>query len=368
MFRFGSKTGTVPQFVLASVGLTVAVALLAYFGFPFYFDTALALFPGVPETDAIWTWVDWGYLALVLAAGMPMAAWGGWWLSQRVVVPLLEVARAVREIAAGDLTARADPHLLGFGEAARLVEDFNAMAARLERSETELRYSNSAVAHELRTPLTILKGRLQGISDGVFPMTPELVDLLLLQVDGLVRIVEDLRTLSLFNAGNLDIRLERCDLSEVAQQSTDLSSEALRSSRIGLSLDLSPAPVNADPARIRQLVLALIDNACRYAPGTPLAISTGTSSEECFLQCRDQGPGLSAHDIGKVFDPFWRADASRGRAEGGSGLGLSIVKAIAAAHDGRVEASNPTGGGACFTLYMPRRQRGSDVAPPNRTI
>ena len=152
MFRFGNKTGTVSQFVVASVGMAVAIALLAYFGFPFYFDTALALFPGVPETDAIWTWVDWGYLVLVLAIGMPMAAWGGWWLSQRVVVPLLEVASAIREIAAGDLTARADPHLTGFGEAARLVEDFNAMAARLERSEAELRYSNSAVAHELRTP------------------------------------------------------------------------------------------------------------------------------------------------------------------------------------------------------------------------
>lgn len=355
MFRLAKKTGTVPQFVIASVGLAVAVALLAYFGFPFYFDTALALFPGVPETDAIWTWVDWGYLVLVLAIGMPLAAFGGWWLSQRVVVPLLEVARAIREIAAGDLTARADPHLTGFGEAARLVEDFNAMAARLERSEAELRYSNSAVAHELRTPLTILKGRLQGISDGVFPMTPELVDLLLLQVDGLVRIVEDLRTLSLFNAGNLDVRLERCDLSEVARQSAALSSEALQRSRVDLSLDLTPAPVTADPARIRQLVLALIDNACRYAPGARLAISTGTSGDECFLKCRDQGPGLPSQDIGKVFDPFWRADESRGRAEGGSGLGLSIVKAIATAHKGRVEASNPSGGGACFTVYLPRR-------------
>lgn len=355
MFRFGNKSGTVAQFILASVGLTIAVALLAYFGFPFYFDTALALFPGVPETDAIWTWVDWGYLALVLAIGMPMAAWGGWWLSQRVVVPLLEVARAIREIAAGDLKARADPHLTGFGEAARLVEAFNAMAARLERSEEELRYSNSAVAHELRTPLTILKGRLQGISDGVFPMTPELVDLLLLQVDGLVRIVEDLRTLSLFNAGNLEVRLERCDLSGVARQSADLSSEALQRCCIDLSLELSPAQVSADPARIRQLVLALIDNACRYAPGAPLVLSTGTSGDECFLQCRDFGPGLQAHDIGMVFDPFWRADASRARAEGGSGLGLSIVKAIAAAHDGRVEASNPPSSGACFTLYLPRR-------------
>tara|TARA_R110002124_G_scaffold114535_56_gene269806 strand:- start:8923 stop:9984 length:1062 start_codon:yes stop_codon:yes gene_type:complete len=346
---------TALQIVLIAVALAVAVALVAYLGFPAYFDLLQQLFPQMQESDSFWSWIDWGYLLLTLLMVLPLAAVGGVWLSRRIVVPLLEVARAIRAIAAGDLTARANPRIHGFGESARLVADFNAMAERLERAEAELRYSNSAAAHELRTPLTILKGRLQGIADGVFTLDDDLVGLLIAQVDGMTRIVEDLRTLGLFNAGTLELTVTDTDLAPIARDVIDLSAEALHARSMAVHLDLRSAPVSADPARLRQVILALLDNAMRYAPGKPLSITTGVDDGNAVLTVTDNGPGLSAIALRSAFEPFWRDEDSRARDKGGSGLGLSVVRAIVHAHDGRVRSDNAPGHGACFTVILPAR-------------
>jgi len=349
------QVGTGLQIVLVALALAAAVAVVAYLGFPAYFEVIQQLFPQMSETDALWSWFDWGYLLLTLLVTAPFAAIGGVWLSRRIVVPLLEVARSIRAIAAGDLTARANPRIHGFGESARLVSDFNAMAERLERAEAELRYSNSAAAHELRTPLTILKGRLQGVADGVFSFDDELVGLLIDQVDGMTRIVEDLRTLGLFNAGTLELTVVDTDLSAIVRNATDLSVESLHACAIQLRLDLEPAPVSADPARLHQVVLALLDNAMRYAPGKPLAITTGVAHGNAVLVVKDSGQGLSDEALLNAFEPFWRGENSRARDKGGSGLGLSVVRAIVHAHDGQVRAGNAPSYGACFTITLPAR-------------
>ncbi len=281
---------------------------------------------------------------------------GGVWLSRRIVVPLLEVARAIRAVAAGDLSARADPRIHGFGETARLVADFNVMAERLERAEAELRYSNSAAAHELRTPLTILKGRLQGVADGVFTLDDALIDLLIAQVDGMTRIVDDLRTLGLFNADSLQLSVAEVDLATIVRNVTDLSAEALKARSMPLRLDLHPAPVSADPARLRQVVLAMVDNAMRYAPGKPLSLSTRLDHDKALLVVRDHGPGLSGEALRNAFEPFWRGEDSRARDKGGSGLGLSVVRAIVHAHGGRVRADTAADGGASFTVILPAKR------------
>lgn len=344
---------TALQMVLVAIGLATVIALVAIFGFPAYFELAQTFFPQLSEIDAPWTLIDWGFLLLILAIALPLATLGGIWLSRRIVIPLLEVARAIRAVAAGDLTARANPRVRGFGESAGLVADFNAMAERLERAEAELRYSNSAAAHELRTPLTILKGRLQGVADGVFTLNGELVNLLITQVDGMTRIVEDLRTLGLFNAGSLQLSLANCDLAEIARDVTDLSSESLQSKAMSLRLDLQPAPVSADPAMLRQVLLALLDNAMRYAPGSPISISTGVVHSHSVLIVTDGGPGLSLKALENALVPFWRDEGSRARDKGGSGLGLSVVRAIVHAHDGQVRLNNGPEGGACVTVILP---------------
>ena len=347
------QVGTALQIVLIATALAVAGALVAYLGFPTYFDLVQRVFPQVSETESFWSWIDWAYLLLTLVVVLPIAAFGGVWLSRRIVLPLLEVARAIRAVAAGDLTARANPDIKGFGESARLVDDFNAMAERLQRAEAELRYSNSAAAHELRTPLTILKGRMQGIADGVFTLDGELIGLLIAQVDSMTQIVEDLRTLGLFNAGTLELSITDTDFAIVARDVVDLSAEALAAKNMLLQADLRAAPVRADPARLRQALLALIDNAMRYAPGKPISISTGMEHGDAVLRVTDNGSGLSADALRNAFEPFWRDEGSRARDKGGSGLGLSVVRAIVHAHDGQVRAENVLDHGASFTVVLP---------------
>jgi two-component system sensor histidine kinase AdeS len=152
------------------------------------------------------------------------------------------------------------------------VADFNAMAARLESAEAELHYSNTAIAHELRTPLTILRGRLQGLSDGVFAPSPQLYDTLLAHIDGLTRLVEDLRTLGLFTADRLELTLDSVDLASEAKAVLQSIEPDMAEAGIAVELALHPVLLRADAARIRQAMLAVLDNARRYAPNASVRV------------------------------------------------------------------------------------------------
>ncbi|MDX2234657.1 MAG: ATP-binding protein [Hyphomonadaceae bacterium] len=276
-------------------------------------------------------------------------------LSARFSRPIEDVARAVRAIAAGDLTARAPSRSGGSGETVQLIQDFNAMAAVLERTDRELRESSAAIAHELRTPLTVLRGRLQGISDGVFGAGPKEIDSLIRQVDALAAIVEDLRVVSLAAVGALKLNLSELDLAETVDAVATSVRPDLEAAGMGVELDLAPAHVHADAARIQQVVGALTDNAIRYAgEGGQLRIEVGQTAAWAFIRVLDRGPGFAKADLPRLFDRFWRADASRSRAVGGSGLGLSVVKSITEAHGGACLAANRENGGAVLEVRLPR--------------
>lgn len=333
-----------------------AIIVVGYFGFSLYYDALFYFWPALfeIESEAAWLWLTWGALAILMVIVLPVVGLFGWWMAHRLVSPLLDVASAVRAVAQGDLSARASGTQKRFGEAASLIDDFNRMAERLERSQDNLRYQNSAIAHELRTPLTILKGRLQGISDGVFPVTPELLDLLIEQVDGLTRIVEDLSTVSLFGTGGIAISPVPTDISGLVEDVAELLKAEFSAASMLVSLDLAPSALVADPTRLRQAIIALSTNAIRYAPGTRLELATGARDGMVFFSCTDNGPGLSDLGLRRAFEPFWRAEDSRSRDQGGAGLGLAVVKAIAEAHGGQVSAQNTAHGGARFELLLPR--------------
>jgi two-component system sensor histidine kinase AdeS len=258
-------------------------------------------------------------------------------------------------IAKGDFTARAETNDTTFREAKNLVTDFNAMAARLERAESELRYSHSAIAHELRTPLTILRGRLQGLSDGVFAPTPELFERLLSHVDDLSRIVEDLRTLALSEAGRLELKLGEFDLAEEAEAVITSVEPDLTGAGIAVKRNLGRARVVADRARIRQVIYAILDNVRRYAPGSTVVLETRSKSNRALIRCSDTGPGLPAGLKDRAFEPFWRGEESRARSSGGSGLGLSIIRAIAEAHGGGASLADHDGQdtGTSIEIWLP---------------
>lgn len=280
----------------------------------------------------------------------------GYWLARKISRPLEVLAQATQNLRAGDFAVRVGSIRKGAREVATLVKTFDELAAELENMENRLRFNTMAVAHELRTPLTILQGNLQGMADGVFPLEQERVRQLLLQVEGLSALVEDLRTLSLAAGQKLVTQRRPVDLAVEATQVLGASRTLLGSAGMSVEAALEPVRVSGDSQRLRQALLALIENATRYAAsGGVLRCETGRcGADEAFVRLLDRGPGLpddvSTHSI----DLFWRGDASRSRATGGTGLGLSVVQAIAKAHGGRLEFAARAGGGAVITIVLPR--------------
>ncbi|MBT9445619.1 MAG: HAMP domain-containing histidine kinase [Hyphomonadaceae bacterium] len=290
-------------------------------------------------------------LALIAAA---LGAGASAFYAVRLARPLEALARATRAIASGNLAART---LTGANEAreiADLSNDFNAMAASLQAFDHEYRSSAAAIAHELRTPLTILRGRLQGLLDGVFPVGGASISGLIVQVEQLSRIVEDLRTISLSSMGRLTVVRIDLDLSEMVETlSSDLHAHA-GGADMRLELDLAHAPAWGDQQRLRQVVMALVDNAVRYGrEGGVIRIETAAAHGSGFVRVLDRGPGLGEEAIARAFDRYWRGDESRSRDYGGAGLGLSVVRAIVDAHGGQARAFNREGGGAGFEIRIP---------------
>lgn len=333
--------------IVAFVSLSVM-----FFGFLIYGWVWDWLFPD-PSLSDDWAPTDFVVLAINVAIGQAVGAYVGWKLARRLVKPLVAVTQAARTIAEGDFTARATGQGT-FGEADRLIEDFNQMAEKLQKAEQELQYSNSAIAHELRTPLTILRGRMQGLADGVYEPTQDVFRGLIGHIDALTRIVDDLKTLSLMNAGRMELDCTRFDLAAEVADVMASAAPMLADRKIDVRTSLERVVLIADRARIRQAVLALIDNVGRYAPGSTLEARVESAGDACLISISDNGPGMAALEREYAFERFWRADDARTRKTGGSGLGLSVVEAIAEAHGGRATIARREGGGTKVSVTIPR--------------
>lgn len=268
--------------------------------------------------------------------------------ARRLLRPIDAVAQAAQLLATGDTSARAHSKPAGIREIDAFQANFNSMAAAIQRGERNLRESNAAIAHELRTPLTILNGRINGMIDGVFPTDPEGMEALLVQTAQLQRLIEDLNLLTLAEAGRFVLRTEAVDLADLARRALEGEGD--------ITLSLKPAPAEADPDRVRQILAALVLNARRYAGGV-LTVETDTEDGQAVLRVLDRGPGLPPEAAIHAFDRFWRAEMSRSRAGGGSGLGLSVVRALAETHGGTVAYTDREGGGAAFVVRLPAAKR-----------
>lgn len=324
----------------------------AFLGAGLAFELAEFLFyvlSSIENESALLTWSTvGGFLVSALIAALI-----AWYLAR----PLSAVSRAARRVAGGDLSARA---LLPVGEqrglgrapgdeAVRLVYDFNAMAASLERLETERQATAASIAHELRTPLAVLQARLAALRDGVFALDLREVGLLEQQTSLLARLVEDLRHLSLAEAGRLTLNLHACDLSALVKDVVASFEPHAAAKGVRLEVWAEEATLTGDAARLRQAVANLIDNALRFAPEAgSVTVTLKAQAGGATLFVRDTGPGLEEGDEARVFERFYRADAERS----GSGLGLAIVRSIVELHGGRVEAMNAPEGGAVFRVSL----------------
>lgn len=294
-----------------------------------------------------------GVLIILTALASITGVGVGLLLASRIARPIEAVGRAARAIAMGDLGVRAAVPRPGAGELSILVEDFNRMAEALQAFDREVRESSAAIAHELRTPLTILRGRLQGHLDKVFAMDDAALRALIAQVDLLGRIVGDLHVLSMANTGRLELNPGKSELGMLVADQLVALRPAIEDAGLVLETRLEHALARVDRQRIGQILLALIDNVIRHAAGGGIVrVETGQSGDSVFLSVLDRGPGFPAGTGEQVFERFWRAEPSRSREHGGSGLGMAVVKAIVTAHGGDVTAACRPGGGAVVTVRL----------------
>lgn len=296
------------------------------------------------------------YVFLALAGlGVAVGVVVGFYLARRITRPIESVSRAAAAIARGELTARAAAVPSASGEPATLIADFNRMAESLERADRELSETAAAIAHELRTPITVLRARLQAVVDRVLPLSDRELVALIAQIDMLAAIVENLKVLSLAGAGRLPLSRQPVDLADEAVSVVNAMEGALRAAGMEVRLQLQPTPASADAARVRQALTALLDNAIAYAAsGGVVEIRTYLEGDQVRLDVLDRGPGLPEGAEESIFDRFWRAEPSRSRASGGTGLGLAVVRAIAEEHGGQVMAQNRPDGGARFSIAFAR--------------
>ncbi|MFF6913799.1 ATP-binding protein [Streptomyces sp. NPDC012466] len=291
---------------------------------------------------------------MAVAGGVALAAvLGALLLSRAVLRPVRAMTLAAGGLGEGDLGRRVP--VSGRDEIAQLGRAFNRMAESIQAVEQRQRRLTGDIAHELRTPLANLRGYLEALRDGVVEPTPELLDSLHEEALLQQRIVDDLQDLALAEAGALTYHRVRVDLRELLEAAGTAHRAQADAAGVALRLE-APRPVDviADADRLRQVVGNLVGNALRAtAPGGTVALVLGRHGDLAFMQVRDTGTGIPAEDLPHLFDRFWRADAARGRATGGSGLGLSIARQIVTDHQGTIDVKSAVGVGTTFTVALP---------------
>jgi two-component system, OmpR family, sensor histidine kinase BaeS len=234
------------------------------------------------------------------------------------------------------------------------------MAAALENAEVQRTAMVADVAQELRTPLTAMSLRLDALGEGLVPFDAAEVDRLRRQTALLHRLVEDLRTLSLADAGRLALRPAPIDAVFAAREAVEAAGPVARAKGVALEVrqatPRSDLTLVADRDRLAQVLGNLLDNAIRATPeGGRVAVDVGRTATAIEYRVRDQGPGIDETDLGTVFERFRQGAHGRRDLRGGSGLGLAIVRTLVEAHGGSVAAANHEGGGAELTVALPLR-------------
>ena len=333
-----------------------AILMIVLTSIGFYY-MMLTYWPESYEETWLPNWAEVVWLSLTTLAGILLAVLVAGHVAKRILVPLNAVAEAIRRVAHGDLSARAAVDDRSMHEAVALVDDFNHLADQLQRATDERAFWNAAIAHELRTPVTILRGRIQALSDGVFKPDETQFRRLLAQVAGLGRLVEDLRAVSLAENGHLALQWQVAPLSDELRDATESFREQLASKGQHVVCHLDGGDAYCDPVRIRQALLALLDNARRYAVPGAITVRTCRHKGDYLLSVEDEGPGIDPAFAPHAFEAFRRSSSVDANGERGSGLGLAVVAAIAKAHGGEARCATTEANGTRFEMSWPTTEQ-----------
>jgi signal transduction histidine kinase len=331
-------------FVVVIVLFVSGVAALLYY-----------LFSEYSGARNIWLLLCGAPLLLVVVGGLLASS-----LYTRYGKPIGQIVRGIDRVAEGDLSERVpEDDSPQFG---RLISRFNKMVDELERADQQRRNLTADIAHELRTPLHIMQGKLEGMLDGVYEANAQHLQETLEETQLLNRLVEDLQTLSLAEAGALPLHMGRVRVAELLRDVAASFSGQAADLGIELTTELTASDLqaNADYVRLNQVLANLVANALRHTPtgGQVTVEAQAADNGGLRIAVRDTGAGIPEEDLPFIFDRFWRGDRARGRGSRGreaasSGLGLAIARELVQAHGGRIEVESAVEVGTEFTIELP---------------
>ncbi len=281
----------------------------------------------------------------------------GIFLSRTLTRPIRELTQATHAVSEGDLSQQVTVH--SNDELGELAKAFNRMSTELSRSVNTRKQMTADIAHELRTPLSLILGHAEAVHDGVLPPSRENFEIIREEATRLEHLVNDLRTLSLADAGELSINLQIIEPERLINEVAALYQYQAQKKNISLDVAIAPAlpTIEVDPGRMTQVLTNILDNATRHTPeGGRIILSAKQIGDQVELSIQDSGPGLKAEDLERIFERFYRADSSRRRDDevpGGSGLGLAIAKSIVQAHNGQLSAESEAGAGLKIKILLP---------------
>ena len=305
-------------------------------------------------------------ILIALIIGAIISALLGLLLARTMVTPLRSLTRAAERVASGDFSDK--PESQSRDEIGALTRTFNDMAGQLEKNLDDLRRSEQMrrdfvanVSHELRTPITSIRSYAETMyDDPSLPpdMAHDFLRVIVNESDRMTKIVQDLLTLSRFDAGrtSFDFNLMSFEQSVRDVYSATLMEAQHRNHEFSLEFCGKLPKIRGDRARIEQVLLNMVSNAIKYTPdGGRIRMTAGCSEDGTSVWCtvRDNGIGIPAEDVPRVFDRFYRVDKARSRESGGTGLGLSIAKEIVMRHGGDISIQSRQGRGSTITMTLP---------------
>ncbi|HYC10301.1 MAG TPA: ATP-binding protein [Steroidobacteraceae bacterium] len=300
------------------------------------------------------------HMLVMLAVGLPLAVAvavaGGFMLVRRALDPVERITTKAEAITQHNLSQRL-PVVRSGDELERLSVSLNHMISRLEDAIHGSKQFVADASHELRTPLTVMRGELESLAQDphLARETRETLGSVLEEVERLGEIVESLFALSRLDAGEAHAEWLRFDLAELAATTAEQMSLLATDKNVSVECDSTPGvTVEGDRARLKQVIVNLLDNAIKYTPsGGRVRLSVRREDGFAVLDVADNGVGIPAEALPHVFKRFYRVDTSRSRAEGGAGLGLAIVRSICTAHGADVEVISTPGKGSLFRMRQP---------------
>lgn len=347
------KQGDMQERLITRLGVKRSIAIDGKtVGQLYYYDPDVANFNkimiGIP-ISVIFVLIGSGTLLILIS--LVIAYQLSRWLSS----PLRVLLPAIEQLGKGELGIQA--HVKARDEYGEIADAFNEMSVKLEKAEEVRRNLTADIAHELRTPLTIVSGKLDHLQQQGQPVPPETFLPIQDELIRLNQLVEDLRTLSLAEAGKLQLNQTEVDLAELSKRICQAIEPLAEDKDISLQLEVNAdqTTLQVDPDRIKQVLMNLLTNAIRHTPshGTISVRMKNDSRQYLSMIVQDSGTGISPEHLPHLFDRFYRTDEARTRDGGGTGLGLAIAKQFVLSHGGTIEVESQLHQGTTFIIKLP---------------